>query len=103
LRVGTIRFRLDGRSVRLTAYKERREDAWLYVPFRDLTSGGATDPAGRFLTIPAPASAQFLLDFNRARNTACAYSAAFDCPVTPAENDLDVAVEAGEKRYPLPE
>ena len=38
---------------------------------------------------------QVLLDFNRAYNPLCAYSAGYSCPVPPAENRLSVAVPAG--------
>ena len=40
-----------------------------------------------------------MLDFNEAYNPTCAYSDRYECPLPPMENWLDVAVEAGEKRY----
>lgn len=37
------------------------------------------------------------IDFNRATNPPCAYSAAATCPLPPAENRLPIAIPAGEK------
>ena len=38
-----------------------------------------------------------VLDFNRAVNLPCAYTDLATCPLPPAENQLPVAIEAGEK------
>jgi uncharacterized protein len=38
-----------------------------------------------------------ILDFNFAYNPFCAYSARWICPLAPAENELPVAVPAGER------
>ncbi len=40
-----------------------------------------------------------LLDFNKAYNPYCAYAAGYNCPIPPGENDLPVAILAGEKNY----
>lgn len=37
------------------------------------------------------------LDFNLAHHPFCTYNESFACPIPPAENDLDAAVEAGER------
>ena len=41
-----------------------------------------------------------VIDFNYAYNASCAYSPRWACPLAPPENDLAVAVRAGEKTYP---
>jgi hypothetical protein len=41
-----------------------------------------------------------VIDFNQAYNPPCAYSKYTTCPLPPRENRLDLAIEAGEKRYP---
>jgi uncharacterized protein (DUF1684 family) len=41
-----------------------------------------------------------VLDFNEAYNPTCAYNEAYECPLIPMENWLDVRVEAGERAYP---
>jgi uncharacterized protein (DUF1684 family) len=39
-----------------------------------------------------------VIDFNEAYNPYCAYSDRFSCPLVPKENNLDVAIRAGEKK-----
>jgi hypothetical protein len=39
------------------------------------------------------------LDFNKAYNPPCAYTAFATCPLPPRQNWLPVAIEAGEKSY----
>ena len=100
-RYGEIRFVIDGQPQRLTAYKERPDDAWLYIPFRDQTAGKTTYGAGRYMTAEEPGTETFILDFNRAMNIPCAYSPGFHCPLPPLENWLQAVVAAGEQTYPL--
>ena len=35
-----------------------------------------------------------------AYNPTCAYNEAYECPLIPMDNRLDVRIEAGEKAYP---
>lgn len=70
----------------------------LHVLFADRTSGVTTYAANRSLDVPAPdADGWTTIDFNRATNLPCAYTPHATCPLPPAENRLDVAVEAGER------
>ncbi len=107
LRYGYFAFEIDGHPCRLQAY--RMEDnpdmrgPYLFVPFRDATSGTETYGAGRYIDLRENTSGMYDLDFNRAYNPSCAYNSTFSCPVPPAENTLPVAVRAGEKKYPLGE
>jgi hypothetical protein len=39
------------------------------------------------------------LDFNQAYNPFCAYNEAYSCPLPPAEDWLQVPIEAGELDY----
>lgn len=91
---GVIDFDLDGPR-RLTAFADGGD---LRVLFTDLTSGVTTYAASRNLRVAAPdADGHVTLDFNRAVNLPCAYTPSAVCPLPPAENRLDVAIEAGEK------
>ena len=73
----------------------------LFIPFKDATSGRETYGAGRFLEIHEPDEERFTLDFNRCFNPLCNYSPAYNCPIPPRENHLEIAIEAGEKTYPM--
>jgi uncharacterized protein len=94
--VGVVDFALEGRALRLTAFED--EPGELYLLFADATSGVTTYGGGRQLSAPGPdARGRVTLDFNRAINLPCAYSAFTTCPLPPLENRLAVAVEAGER------
>lgn len=103
-RYGEARFILDGQDCRLTAYKSvdaDDDDAELFLPFRDATTGQESYGAGRYLEVEeaADGSGHLILDFNLAYSPWCAYNDAYSCVLPPAENRLPVAVRAGEKSY----
>jgi uncharacterized protein (DUF1684 family) len=99
VRYAKLAFELDGTRCELTAFQPVGATG-LFVPFRDASSGKATYGAGRYLDLDLPATGDTLvLDFNRAYNPLCAYSPAFNCPVPPIENQLAIAIEAGERTY----
>ena len=104
-RWGEFRFEVDGADVTLQAYKADPADDRLWVPFRDVTSGDETYGAGRYLDLEPDqhrTDGEWVLDFNQAYSPTCAYSDAYECPLPPAENWLDVRIEAGEKAYEGP-
>jgi hypothetical protein len=99
-RSGFVAFRIDGKLCRLQVYRLTDGSGGLFLPFQDLTTGSETYPAGRYVDlIPSSAAGPYELDFNLAYNPSCAYGGAerFACPVTPAENRLDVRIAAGER------
>lgn len=99
---GALEFEKDGTPYRLEALGDPGGE--LFVIFGDRTSGHGSYPAGRYLDLPAPdASGQVVIDFNHAYNPPCAFTPFATCPLTPAENRLDLRVEAGEKAYHPPQ
>jgi hypothetical protein len=95
---GALVFRVDGREYRLLAFDQPSAHA-LWVLFGDSTNARTTYGAGRYLDVPLPDSAGWtVLDFNRAYNPPCAFSAFATCPLPPQENRLALAVTAGEKK-----
>lgn len=78
------------------------EDGAFFV-FRDRTSGRETYGAGRFIKAGRPANGRIALDFNRAYNPPCAFTAFATCPLPPPENWLGFAVPAGEMKWAKPE
>ncbi|HKV90638.1 MAG TPA: DUF1684 domain-containing protein [Thermoplasmata archaeon] len=96
--VGDLRFKVSGRTVRLRVYHAGEGvGTSVFVPFRDATSGRETYGPGRYLTLELNESDEYELDFNRAFNPYCAYTEAYECGFPPAENDLPLAIPAGEK------
>jgi len=98
-------FTLKDKKKFLIAYKtdlnQRPGEALLFIPFTDKTNGITTYPAGRFMEITEPVEDTFILDFNKVFNPLCNYSHVYNCPYPPAENALDIPIEAGEKKYPV--
>jgi uncharacterized protein (DUF1684 family) len=100
-RAGEFHFDLLGSPHRLTAYRianaTGETDDGLFVPFVDATTGSTTYGAGRYLDLAPDDDGTWTLDFNFAYHPSCVYDPRFSCPLTPAENRLDVRVEAGER------
>lgn len=96
---GAVVFVKDGKSYRLEALSGGGKGE-LFLVFGDATNGKETYGGGRFLHTPPPSAEGFVLvDFNRALNPPCAFSAYATCPLPPAGNKLALAVTAGEKTY----
>ena len=97
---GAVVFERKGKEYRLEAVDEG--DGQLFLIFADRTNRKQTYGAGRFLYAPAAVDGITEVDFNKAYNPPCAFSEFSTCPLPPAENRLDLAVTAGEKRYAGP-
>lgn len=98
---GRLSFTVGGRKVSFDALGEPK-DKELFIIFNDKTAasdGSGSYPAGRFLVVnrPAKGSNKTNVDFNRAYNPPCAFSAYTSCPLPPEQNQLKVKIEAGEK------
>ena len=95
--VGMAVFEVAGTPCRLRLFDEDHGRR-LFVLFADATNRDETYGAGRFLYAPLPSSGRVILDFNKAFNPPCAFTAFASCPLPPPENRLPVRMEAGEKR-----
>jgi uncharacterized protein (DUF1684 family) len=93
---GYAEFSLQGKTMRLEPVLE---DGELFFMFKDATSARTTYGAGRFLYAALPKGNEVELDFNKATNPPCAFTAFATCPLPPKQNILAVAIEAGEKNY----
>jgi uncharacterized protein (DUF1684 family) len=102
-RAGSAHFTLHGNRAALAAYWLEGYGGGLWLPFADATSGVSTYGGGRYLydTIKGADlgvdETSMVLDFNYAYNPSCTYDERWSCPLTPAENRLPFAIEAGER------
>lgn len=105
---GILHFTLKDTVLKLHVYQsqqlmEIKEYAdHLFIPFTDLTCGEESYDNGRYidLTIADVENGLFVLDFNKAYNPYCAYvTGRYNCPLPPPENDLAVAIRAGEMKF----
>lgn len=100
---GKVIFELNGSNHQLTIYqnlelkRQKEFENYLFLPFRDETSGLESYGGGRYLDLTIPKNNTIELDFNICYNPYCAYSERYSCPIPPAENKLKAAVKAGEK------
>ncbi len=103
IRWGEFRFKIDGEEYKLQAYKSEPDEKYLFVPYRDETSGKETYGAGKYLDLDEEhqknLSGKWILDFNVAYNPSCAYNHDYACPFVPPENWMKVPILAGEKKY----
>jgi uncharacterized protein (DUF1684 family) len=93
---GYVTFQKDGREFRL---EPMLDDGMLFFVLRDQTSGKTTYGASRFLYTEPAKDGRVLLDFNKAENPPCAFTAYATCPLPPPQNRLALAITAGEKNY----
>ena len=71
----------------------------MFLPFSDLTNGKESYIGGRYIDIEIQDAAVWEIDFNKAYNPYCAYNHKYSCPIVPLENDLEVAIYAGVKKF----
>jgi uncharacterized protein (DUF1684 family) len=103
VRAGVLRFAVGGEAAALTAYWLEGYGGGLWLPFADASNGPDTYGSGRYLydTIKGAdlgaGADECVLDFNYAYNPSCAYDERWSCPLSPPENRLPFAVNAGER------
>lgn len=105
IKYGELHFEIDGRKFKLNIYqnielsqKEGYED-YLFLPFSDLTCGHESYIGGRYIDMRFPKTDLVTIDFNQAYNPYCAYNYKYSCPIVPLENDLDIEIIAGVKKF----
>ena len=104
---GILSFRIKGKNLQLNVYqslslmKIPKYKNYLFIPFKDSTSGKQTYGGGRYLDFETTdiKGDVVILDFNKAYNPYCAFSNEYSCPIPPKENHLKVRIEAGEKNF----
>ncbi len=102
-RFGYADFEIEGNKLRLEVYqnvqlsKQKEYKNYLFIPFKDKTSGNSTYGGGRYIDFEIPSTENPQIDFNTAYNPYCAYSYRYSCPIPPVVNTLDVKIRAGEK------
>ena len=104
---GILSFEIKGEKLQLNVYQSLalmripKYKNYLFVPFKDFTSGKETYGGGRYLDIETTdiQTDVVILDFNKAYNPYCAFGDGFSCPIPPNKNHLKVQIEAGEKNF----
>jgi uncharacterized protein (DUF1684 family) len=93
---GQVAFTVGGVPYHLEALLESPEATQLFFMFRDGTTNKTTYGVGRYLYTELPKDGRVVLDFNRAMNPPCAFTAFATCPLPPTANRLALPIPAGE-------
>ena len=105
VKFGEVYFSINGKQCKLNIYqnielaKTEKYKEHLFLPFTDLTSGMESYGGGRYIDLEIPKGETMTIDFNKAYNPYCAYNEKYSCPIPPKENDLDVEIVAGVKKF----
>lgn len=101
--IGYLGLNYEGNIYKLNVYKSfgRTGTEYYSIWFTDKTTGNETYGVGRYLEFELNDDLDFIytIDFNRAYNPYCAYSALFTCPIPREEDYIDIEIEAGEKNF----
>ena len=102
---GELHFEIDGKAFKLNVYqnvdlnKKPGYEDYLFLPFSDLTCGKESYIGGRYVDMKIQNGKTWTIDFNKAYNPYCAYNYEYSCPIVPLENDLDIEILAGVKKF----
>ena len=102
---GELHFSIDGKEFKLNVYqnvdlnKKSGYDDYFFLPFSDLTCGKESYIGGRYVDVRIQKGTLWTIDFNKAYNPYCAYNYKYSCPIVPLENDLDIEILAGVKKF----
>jgi uncharacterized protein (DUF1684 family) len=105
VKYGELHFKLNEKALKLNIYqnieltKKPGYEEYLFLPFSDLSCGKETYIGGRYIDMRIPKGTTVTIDFNKAYNPYCAYNHKYSCPIVPLENDLDVDILAGVKKF----
>lgn len=103
VRFGYVSFNIDNKVNRLNVYHGKSGNGVNYytIWFTDKTTGDETYGVGRYLDFDLSRDPNYIytIDFNMAYNPYCAYSPTYSCAIPRKEDHLDVAIEAGEKKF----
>lgn len=105
VKYGEAYFVLEGKEFKLNIYrnielsKKKEYKNHLFLPFSDLTCGNESYIGGKYIDLKTPKGDTIVIDFNTSYNPYCAYSHKYSCPIVPLENDLDIKINAGVKKF----
>jgi uncharacterized protein (DUF1684 family) len=105
VKYGEASFSIDGKSFQLNIYrnielsKQEAYKDYLFLPFSDLTCGKESYIGGKYIDMKIPKGDTIVIDFNTSYNPYCAYNHKYSCPKVPLENDLNIEIKAGVKKF----
>ncbi|POY36827.1 hypothetical protein C3L50_14850 [Flavobacterium alvei] len=105
VKYGEAHFTIDGKPFQLNIYQniELSQNSaykdYLFLPFFDLTCGKESYIGGKYIDLKIPQGDTIAIDFNMSYNPYCAYNHKYSCPKVPLENNLNIEIKAGVKKF----
>jgi len=105
VKYGEVQFTIEGQPLKLNVYrhielsKKKEFKEYLFLPFSDLSSGNESYIGGKYIDLKIPKGNTIAIDFNTSYNPYCAYNHKYSCPKVPLENDLNIEILAGVKKF----
>jgi uncharacterized protein (DUF1684 family) len=103
VKYGYVIITYKGKKYNINVYKGKTKSGQEYysIWFTDKTTNNESYGVGRYLDFEKMKDSNYVytIDFNLAYNPYCSYSAKYSCAVPTKDDYLDIAVEAGEKKF----
>ena len=103
VRFGYVKFNYKDIDYKINVYEGTTKNSSIYyaIWFTDKTTGDETYGVGRYLDFDLNNDSDYVytIDFNLAYSPYCSYSAKYSCAIPSKEDHIDLAIEAGEKKF----
>lgn len=103
VRFGYVKFNYNGSEYKINVYEGRvsEDEVYYSIWFTDETTNIESYGVGRYINFEKNPDPNFIyeIDFNLAYNPYCAYSPDYSCAIPTKEDNLKLAVRAGEKKF----
>ncbi len=103
VRFGYVKFNYNGSDYKINVYegKVTEDEVYYSIWFTDETTNIESYGVGRYINFEKNPDPNFIyeIDFNLAYNPYCAYSPNYSCAIPTKEDNLNIAVRAGEKKF----
>lgn len=103
VRYGYVIINYKGMNYHINVYKgkSRSGEEYYSIWFTDRTTNKESYGVGRYIDFEKMPDSNYVytVDFNLAYNPYCSYSSKYSCAIPAKEDYLDIAIEAGEKKF----
>lgn len=101
VRFGYVQINKDNKDYKIHIYESGAEQKYYSIWFTDKTTNETTYGVGRYLNFERQNDPEhiYTIDFNLAYNPYCAYTSNYSCAIPTKEDYIDLAIEAGEKKF----
>ncbi|MEW6193719.1 MAG: DUF1684 domain-containing protein [Bacteroidota bacterium] len=103
VRFGYVKFNYKGTEYKINVYEGRVSENEVHysIWFTDETTNKESYGVGRYINFEKNADPNFIydIDFNLAYNPYCAYSPNYSCAIPTKDDNIKLAINAGEKKF----